>query len=297
MKQAMSTKETMGERVFNIINVSIMLFMMFIMVYPFWHIVMFSLSDQKFAATGGFFFWPRSLNWSTYEIVLANKNILSGFKISVLVTVCGTLAGVLLTAMLAYALSKKSIPGYTFFTLLIFFTMLFGGGMIPSFMLIHYLNLFNHVGALILPGMVSAWNFFIMRNFFTALPEGLEESARIDGASELRIFWQIVLPLSKAVLATIGLFLAVGYWNDFFSSVLYIVDKDKWSLQAVLRQLIGQTSSAMSQAGVDIQADVQVTSQSIIMASIIITTLPILCVYPFLQKYFVKGVLVGSVKG
>ncbi|UJF31783.1 carbohydrate ABC transporter permease [Paenibacillus hexagrammi] len=216
---------------------------------------------------------------------------------SIIVTATGSLLGMLMTAMMAYPLSKNMLRGKTFFTLMIFFTMLFGGGMIPNYILIKNLHLFNTLPALILPGLISAWNFFIMRNFFAALPESLEESARIDGATDIRIFFQIILPLSKAVLATIVLFMAVGYWNDFFSSVLYMVDKDKWSLQAVLRQIIGQTSSAMSQAGVDISTESEVSSQSIVMASIIVATTPILLVYPFLQKYFMKGVLVGSLKG
>lgn len=290
-------KKSKGEKIFNMLNIMLMIFLVFIMLYPFWHILMYSISDQKYAATGGFFFWPRHFNLDTYKFVFSNKSIYSGFKVSFIVTFVGTVLSVFFTATTAYPLSKKHLKGKTFFTFMIFFTMLFGGGLIPTFVLIKGLKLYNHLPALFLPGMISAWNFFIMRNFFAALPDSLEESAKIDGASDIQIFFKIVLPLSKAVLATVALFVAVGYWNDFFSSVIYIKDKDKWSLQAVLRQLIGQTSTAMSQAGVSVAEETAVSSQSFVMATIIIVTTPIVIIYPFLQKYFVKGVMVGSIKG
>lgn len=175
--------------------------------------------------------------------------------------------------------------------------MLFNGGMIPTYLVIKNLKLIDTLGALILPTALGAWNIFIMRNFFAGIPESLEESARIDGASDLRIFFTIILPLSKAVLATIALFISVQYWNDYFSTILYINSRNLWSLQAVLREIIMSTEQAMQRSGIAVTHSSTITTQGVISANIIIATVPILLVYPFAQKYFIKGVMIGSVKG
>lgn len=169
--------------------------------------------------------------------------------------------------------------------------------MIPSFLLIQTIGLMDNILALILPGLVSAYNCIIMKSFFLSIPESLEESARIDGATDLRIFFSIILPLSKATIATIALFTAVGYWNDYFSTVLYIRSVDKWALQAVLRNMLTNTQQAMQQAGVNVMAQTNTNAQTIKAGTIVISTVPILIVYPFVQKYFVKGVMIGGVKG
>lgn len=181
--------------------------------------------------------------------------------------------------------------------LLILFTMLFSGGMIPGYLLIKNMYLIDNRWSLILPGLISAYNVIIMRSFFSTIPESLEESARLDGANDVTIFWKIVLPLSKASIATIALFTAVGYWNDYFSSVLYINTKSRWALQAVLRYMLTNTNQAMQSAGVTVAASTNVTAATIKAASVVVATVPILCVYPFVQKYFVKGVMIGGVKG
>ncbi|MCM1026041.1 MAG: carbohydrate ABC transporter permease [bacterium] len=283
--------------VFDYIILLVLLLLSLIMLYPFWHELMYSFSDPVEAATGGMFLWPRGFNLKSYWSVLRNKSVWTGFKVSIIVTLTGTAAGLFLSAMLAYALSKKQMPGRNIMISMIFFTMLFGGGMIPNYLLIKELRLIDSYGALILPGLLSAWNIFILKNSFSGIPASLEESARIDGANDLTVFFRIVLPLSKAVLATIALFSAVGYWNDYFSTILYIVSKDHWSLQAVLREILSNAQSAMSSSGISVRAEEAISSETVKAATVMVATVPILMVYPFVQKYFIKGVMIGSVKG
>jgi putative aldouronate transport system permease protein len=292
-----STNKFSKSNAFDIFNIFFMIILIILMVYPFWHIVMYSISDVRLAMRGGLFLWPRGFSLETYRVVLKNPVVLSGFRVSVIVTVIGTAFATFFTATTAYPLSKKRMRGRTFFSLYVLFTMLFNGGMIPTYLLVKSLGLIDTLWALILPNAIHAWNIFVMRNFFATIPESLEESARIDGASDLLIFFKIILPLSKAVLATIGLFLAVGYWNDFFSTILYIQSRNKWALQAVLREIVTNTEMAMSRQGMSAVHRQTITTQSVIMANIVIVTVPIILVYPFVQKYFVKGVMIGSVKG
>lgn len=267
------------------------------MIYPFWHILMYSLSETHLAMNGGIFLWARGFTLDTYKTVLRNPSIFQSFKISVTVTTLGSLFATFFTATTAYPLAKKRFKARRILSFYILFTMLFNGGMIPTYLLVKSLGLLDTLAALILPRAIGAWNIFIMRNFFANIPESLEESAKIDGASDLLIFFKIILPLSKAVLATIGLFVAVGYWNDFMSTVLYIQSRSKWSLQAVLREILTTTEAALSRHGLTVTHTQYLTTQSVITANIVVTTVPILLVYPFLQKHFVKGVMIGSIKG
>ena len=283
--------------VFDCVIIVVLVLLSLIMLYPFWHELMYSFSDPVEAATGGMFLWPRGFNLKSYWSVLRNKSVWTGFRVSIIVTLIGTVSGVLFSAMLAYPLSKKEMPGRNLLVSMIFFTMLFSGGMIPNYLLIKELILSDRYGALILPGFLSAWNIFIMKNSFSGLPASLEESARIDGANDITIFFRIVMPLSKAVLATIALFTAVGYWNDYFSTVLYIISKDRWSLQAVLREILSNAQSAMSSTGISVRAEEAISSETVKAATVMVATVPILLVYPFVQKYFIKGVMIGSVKG
>lgn len=289
---------TRGEKIFEVINILFMCFLALIMVYPFWHVLMYSLTPPQYSGGGGMFFWPKGgFSLSSYNSVFKNPLLWTGLRTTVTVTVVTGAAGVFFTATTAYPLSKKRMHGRNFFMFIVFFTMLFGGGLVPGYLLVRDLGLLDSLWALILPGLLGAWNIIIMRNFFANIHESLEESARIDGASDLRIFFSIILPLSKAVLATIFLFIAVGKWNDYFSTILYIQDREKWMLQAVLREMINNTAAAMSRSGVSITDDMMLTPESIKTTTIIVATVPILIVYPFLQKYFVKGVMIGSVKG
>ncbi|WP_424768809.1 carbohydrate ABC transporter permease [Paenibacillus sp. sgz302251] len=288
---------TMGEKVFSVVNYLFFIVLILVMIYPFWYMIMGSLSDPVYVADGGFFLKPAGFSLSAYEAVLKNVSILTGFRVTLISTIGGTVIGTFLTATTAYAISKKRLRGRMFFAFLVLFTMMFNGGLIPSYLLIKELNMIDTYWALILPSAIGAWNIFVMQSFFRGIPDELEEAAKIDGASDLTVFFRIVLPLSKPVLATIGLFIAVWYWNDFFSSVLYVSEKDMWQLQMVLKDLISNTSNAIAQAGISISYQSEVNEFTIKMASIIISSIPILLVYPFLQKHFVKGALVGSVKG
>ncbi|WP_020619228.1 carbohydrate ABC transporter permease [Paenibacillus daejeonensis] len=288
---------TTGEKIFSFANYLFFIVLMLIMIYPFWYMLMGSLSDPLFIATGGFFLTPAGFSLSAYQAVLSNVSILTGFKVSIISTIGGTVIGTFFTATTAYALSKTRLRGRMFFSFVVLFTMLFSGGLVPTYLLIKELGMINTYWALILPAAMGAWNIFVMQSFFRNIPDELEEAAKIDGANDLTIFFRIVLPLSKAVLATIGLFIAVWYWNDFFSSVLYMTQKEMWQLQMVLKDLISNTSNAIAQAGISISYQSEVNEFTIKMASIIVSSIPILLVYPFLQKHFVKGALIGSVKG
>ncbi|WP_063847739.1 carbohydrate ABC transporter permease [Bacillus sp. FJAT-28004] len=286
-----------GERLFQFFNVGFMIVLIILMIYPFWYIFMSSLSDYKLAAGGGFFLLPAGFSLDAYKAVLQNVSILSGFKVTIITTLAGVILGTFFTATTAYAISKKRLRGRMLFSFLILFTMLFNGGMVPAYMLIKQMGMIDTYGALILPNLINAWNIFVMVSFFRGMSEEMEEAAKIDGANDLTVFFRIILPLSKAVLATIGLFIAVMYWNDYFSTVLYIYDKNMWQLQMVLRDLITNTSMAMKNTGLQIGFQANVSEFTVRMATIIVATTPILVVYPFLQKHFVKGVMIGSLKG
>ena len=290
-------KRGRSEVAFSVFNYIFFVILCIIMVYPFWHVVMMSLSSVEATAKGGVFLWPKGFNLDTYIKVFKDPSIWSGYFTTIIVTLAGTFLGTLFTATTAYPLSKKDLPFGKIMLFLVLFTMLFSGGMIPGYLLMKNLNLIDNRLSLVLPGLISAYNVIIMKSFFQSIPESLEESAKIDGATEVTIFWKIVLPLSKATVATIALFAAVGYWNDYFSTVLYINTKERWALQAVLRYMLTNTNQAMQSAGVTVAAATNVTAATIKAASVVVATVPILCVYPFVQKYFVKGVMIGGVKG
>ncbi|MCX7884498.1 MAG: carbohydrate ABC transporter permease [Caloramator sp.] len=295
----MAIKESKGERIFHVVNVILMIILMILMIYPFWYVIMYSLSKPELAMSGGAFLKPKGFTLDAYKMVFRNRSILYGLKTSLIVTIGGAGIGTLVSAMTAYPLSKKDMPGKKIFTYLFLFTMFFGGGLVPEYLLLKKLHMLDTYWALFLPGCISVWNILVIKNFYKGIPDSLEESAKIDGASDLTVFFKIILPLSKPILATIALFLAVGFWNDFFGSIVYIFDKDKWSLQAVLREIITNTQEAMTRQGITIRNEnsSNVSQKTLTMATIMVTTIPILVVYPFVQKYFVKGTMIGSVKG
>lgn len=288
---------TKGEKIFSVFNYVFITLLSLLMIYPFWYLFMASISDATLAATGGLFLKPAGFSTGAYQTILNNASFLTSFRTTVIVTATGTLLGTFFTATTAYAISKRRMQGAVVISFLILLTMLFNGGMVPNYILIKNLGMMNTLWALILPGTISAFNVFVMRSFFRGIPEALEEAATIDGANDLKIFFQVVLPLSKPVLATISLFIAVMYWNDFFSTVLYITDKSKWQLQAMLRDMISNTTQMMQGSGATIGYQQNVSGFTVRMASIIVATIPILIVYPFLQKHFTKGAMIGSIKG
>lgn len=290
-------KATWGEKVFSICNYIFITLLSVLMIYPFWYLFMASISDATLATGGGLFLLPSGFSVGAYETIFNNASFMTSFRTTSIVTLTGTCLGTLLTATTAYAISKNRLAGARAVSLLILLTMLFNGGMVPNYLLVKNLGIMDSLWALILPGALSAFNIFVMRSFFKGIPEALEEAATIDGANDLKIFFQIILPLSKPVIATISLFIAVMYWNDFFSTVLYISDKDKWQLQAMLRDMISNTSQVMQSSGATIGYQQNASGFTVRMASIVVATVPILIVYPFLQKHFTKGAMIGSIKG
>ena len=293
-------KTSTGEKIFTVFNYAFFTLLCLVMLYPFWHVIMLSFSSLEASMKGGIFLWPKGFNLDTYKSVFKNPNIYTGFRTTIIVTIAGTALGTLLTAMTAYPLSKSRLRGGKVLMTLVLFTMIFSAGMIPSFLLIQNIGLMDNILALILPGLVSAYNCIIMKSFFLSIPESLEESARIDGATDLRIFFSIILPLSKATIATIALFTAVGYWNDYFSALIYLKDEAMQPLQLYLRNVLSAQATSSSLSGMLDATDYisnYVNSERIKYVLIVVSTLPIVVVYPFIQKYFVKGVMLGSVKG
>lgn len=285
-------KKTTG---FDILNVCILLLVAVLTLYPFLYMIFISLSSSIHVLRNEVWLWPKGFTLEYYRTVAANPQIITGYKNTVIYTVVGTLLSLFITAMGGYALAKKELFGRKFFTMAIVFTMLFNGGMIPTFLVVKELGIMNTLWAMVLPGLVATWNLIIMRTFFQGLPHELEESGKMDGLNDIGIFMRIIVPLSKPVMATIALFYAVGLWNNFFYALLYLRDIDLYPLTVVLRNIVltGQYSNDTANGG---GGDV-IIDESLKFATIIYSTLPILMVYPFLQKYFVKGVMIGSVKG
>lgn len=289
-----------GESLFQLINMVVMtLFMMIIMV-PILTVIMTSfVSEAEVARRGSFIIIPEEFDFSAYELLWESSgNIIRAYGNTLFRVSVGTFLNLFFTITLAYGLSKRDLKGRNVLTGFIFFTMLFTGGMIPTFMTVKALGLMDSRWAMVLPCLVNTWNLFVMRNFFYGIPDSLEEAAVLDGANQVQILTRIVLPLSKASIATIGLFYAVHHWNSWFDAMLYINKTSLLPMQNILRNIITSSSSLGDLSSEAYNAmDVLPPTQSLRAAAIIVTTLPIVAVYPFIQKYFVKGVMVGSVKG
>jgi len=291
-------RESFGKRLGHFsLNVG-MLLVSIVTLYPFWHVLMYSLSDPKLAMGGGLFLWMKGFSLTSYELLLQSKGIYTAYGNSIFRLVIGTAINVLLTAMLAYPLSIRRFVGRYTITLLIFFTMLFSGGMIPTYLIVKELGLIDSIWSLIIPGALSAWNLIILKNYFQSLPAELEESANIDGAAPIRILFSIILPVSGPVIAAIALFYGVAHWNSFFDAILYINSDAKQVLQVFLRTMLQSSSLQQVQGSENLASSIGlVTEESVKMATVVVSVIPMLIVYPFLQKYYVKGVMVGSIKG
>lgn len=286
---------SVGEKIFTVMNYIIFILLGISAIFPFINLIAKSLSSEAAVVAGMVSIYPIDWQWGTYKYVASNAMFLRAFTISVTVTAVGSLISLCMTTLAAYPLSKTRLRGRKFFILIFLFTMLFSGGLIPTYLLMHKLHLIDKLPVLFLPYMINVYNMLIVKNYFESLPESLEESAKMDGASNMTILIRIMLPLSMPVLATIGLFYAVTFWNDYFTSLIYINSADLKPLQLYLKELFVSSTDTFMRTNID--ASLNVSPQSIQAASIILATLPIVIVYPFLQKYFVKGVLVGSVKG
>ncbi|MFD0616054.1 carbohydrate ABC transporter permease [Paenibacillus sp. GCM10027629] len=288
-------KSSTGEKVFTVFNYCVFILIGITTLVPFINLLAKSLSSEDAVVSGRVGLFPVGIQFDTYKYVLQDSLFLTSLKTSVLLTVIGTGLSLIMTTMTAYPLSKVRLRGRKWLLLMFVFTMLFSGGLIPTYLLMHNLNLVNTFAVLFLPAMVNVFNMLIIKNYFEGLPDSLEESGKLDGAGNIRILIHIMLPLSLPVLATIALFFAVAFWNDYFTAMIYITDPELKPLQLYLKELIVSSSGDFLKNNVDLA--INMTPQSIQASSILLATIPILLVYPFLQKYFVKGVLVGSVKG
>ncbi|QNK58187.1 MULTISPECIES: carbohydrate ABC transporter permease [Paenibacillus] len=264
-------------------------------LFPFINIIATSFSSSRAINAGEVFMWPIEFNLDAYNNLIRDGQLIVAMKNTVIITVVGTALNMLFTIMAAYPLSKARLKGKNVMLMAILFTMLFSGGLIPNFLLVNTLGLVNSYWALWLPALISAYNMFVMKSFLEGLPEELEESAAIDGASEFTILWRIILPLSKPVIAALTLFYAVGWWNSYMNVLIYIRSTDKLSLMVKLYQMIDLVSTELLRGEGVLQA--VITPESIRAAAVVFAIVPILCVYPFLQKHFIKGVLLGSIKG
>ncbi|WP_438446104.1 carbohydrate ABC transporter permease [Gorillibacterium sp. sgz5001074] len=288
-----------SDRVFDIGLYVLMILVGIVTLYPFLNVLAISLNDSVDTVRGGITVYPREFTLKNYEKIFEFKGLLTGFRNSVIRTVLGSVLGVLSASMVAYALSRREFQARRFFSFLFALTMYFSGGLIPAYMLIRNLHLMGTFWVYIIPGIMSVWNVFIIRSYIDGLPYALQESAKIDGANDWTIFWRVVLPLCQPVLATVALFVAVGHWNSWFDTYLYNHSKpNNTTLQYELMKVIQSTQSGNDNYR-DPNAQQSLSSvspESIKMAITIVVTVPILAVYPFLQKYFVKGMTLGAVK-
>ncbi|MBT2657128.1 carbohydrate ABC transporter permease [Bacillus sp. ISL-18] len=288
-------KETIQSKIFKVINVIILLFVVYVTLFPFLNVVAQSFSGQAEINAGKVTLIPKGFNLTTYQTILHDKTFWTSYRNTIIYTVLGTLISMVMTTMFAYVLSKKRLMGRKFFTSMAIFTMFFNGGLIPNYILIKNLGWTNTIWAIVIPGAISIFNMLIMKSFFEAMPEELEEAAAIDGSSTYGTFLKIILPLSKPILATMVLFYAVGSWNSWFGAFLYLDNSNMFPVTLYLRNLLAGATSGQS-AGATSADDLQQIGANIKAVTMVLTVLPILMVYPFVQKYFVSGIMLGSVK-
>lgn len=286
----MKIKESWGSRLFDACNAVLMVMLAAAMLYPMIFVLSASISDNAKVVSGQVLLWPKSLSLAAYERLVFNSDLWISYWNTIRYTTVHTALTLMATAAMAYPLAKKWLPGRRYVLLMAAFTMLFSGGMIPTFLVVQRLGLLDTIWAIVLPSLISTWHLFIMRTFFEALPEELEDAATIDGCGTLQVLIRIVLPLSLPVLVTIGLYTAVNQWNAFFDALIYLNDRSMYPLQLMLRNILI--------AGSNIQGEGDTSyMETMKYAMIIIATLPILCVYPFVQKYFIQGSMIGGIKG
>ncbi len=290
------------DRVVSVVTYTIVIALCLLILLPCLNVLALSFNDGKDAARGGVYFWPRAFTLDNYREVFNDGSIISAYKITIARTLLGTFLSLAVTCFAAFALNQRELPGRKFLIFAITFTMLFGGGTIPTYIQYNELGLLDTFWVYIVPSLVSVTYLMMVRSYFDGLPYTLQEAARLDGCGYFSILFRIMLPLSKPVLAVIGLYTAVNHWNDWFAGAFYMTSDKLWPVQTVLQQMLSRAMSASSQQTENITAAIAasqstVTSDALKMAAVVITTAPILCVYPFVQKYFAKGTLIGAIKG
>lgn len=268
-------------------------FMGLITLYPFWDCLVVSLSPLRDYLMYKVHLYPRTISFDAYAYIFGMKELWKSYGVTIYITVIGTFINILLTAVTGYVLSKSHLKGQRVIMVLIVFTMMFSGGLIPTYIVVKSLGLMNTLWSLIIPNAIWTYNLIIMKSFFENIPASVEESAKIDGSNDIGILFKIVIPISMPAIATISLFYAVGHWNQFFLAVMYITDRNKWPLQLFLMAMLYENEASYSGGG----DNPFLLGMPIKMASIMVAVLPVLCIYPFFQKYFVKGIMLGAVKG
>jgi putative aldouronate transport system permease protein len=293
----MPRDRSIGSRLFDIMNYLLLAVIALVMILPFLHVVAGSFTTAEEMAARQFVVFPTVFSLNAYQYIFSTNTILRSLAVSIGVTTVGTLISMLLTALMAYGLTRRDLDGRKVIMFMVVFTMLFHGGMIPTFIIVKNMGLIDSYFSLIIPTAINAFNLIIMRNFFQNIPDGLEESAKMDGCSDWGILFRIVLPLSMPAIATISLFYAVTYWNTYLSAILYLNDNAKWPVQIILRQIVILASGLSADSSGFDDGYAAPPEQTIKMAVIVVATIPVLLVYPFLQKHFAKGALLGSIKG
>jgi len=288
-------KVSKGRMVFQIINYILLFLIMLVTLYPVLHVLAASVSGYQYLAQGKVTIFPIGFNLRAYYRVVHFPMIWRSYLNTVIYTVLGTTINLVMTAMAAYPISRPKFYGQRFMSLVIVFAMLFSAGTIPTFLLVTNLGMYDTIWSIVIPGAVSSFNVILLKNFFGQIPNELQESASLDGASQMTVLFKIFIPLSKPGLMTVGLFYAVGHWNSYFSAMLYLQRRELYPLQIILRDIV--INSNMSEFAIDVANSVDQIGESIKYATIMFATLPIMFVYPFVQKYFVKGIMIGSVKG
>lgn len=296
----MKIKRSKDDLIFDIVNTTLLVLILLAILYPLYFIVIASFSDPLEVLSGNVIFFPKKVSLEAYKMVFRDSSILTGYGNTIKYTLLGTGINIVMTVLAAYPLSRKDLKGRKFFTMLLAITMFFSGGLIPSYLLMsNTLHLLDTIWAMVLPGAVSVWNVVIVRTYFqTSIPAELSEAAMVDGCSDFKLLLRVVLPLSMPVLAVMVLFYGVAHWNAFFNALIYLNDKALYPLQLILRSILVQnTMSEEMMAEVDSLANRQIMAETIKYALIVVASVPIIAVYPFLQKYFVKGIMVGAIKG
>lgn len=281
---------------FDIVNSLMLVLIGTVMVIPFLYIFAVSFSSLHEYMSSDLLLWPNEWVLDSYRYIFASKSFIRSLGLTIFITVIGTLVNLMFTSAMAYGLTRK-LPGQSFMLFLVLFTVLFSAGMIPTYMIVKETGLLDSLWALIIPSAIAPFNLIVMRQFFLGIPEELNEAAYIDGANELNTFFMVILPLSKPALATFCLFYAVGHWNNYFAGILYLNDPTLWPIQVILRQIVLLNDPMNSLGSVTMMMENPPPPETIQMAATLVATLPILIVYPFLQKHFAKGVMIGSVKG
>ena len=290
-------KESAGDRVFQGIILFFSVLLILVVAYPLYFTVIASFSKPEDVLLGRVIFWPKNISFESYQMVIAESSIWMGYGNTILYTVLGTLINLALTTMIAYPLSCRETPGRGILTFVASFTMLFSGGLIPTYLLVRQLGMYNTIWAMLLPSGITTYNMLVMKNFFqSSIPAELKEAACLDGCSDMQTLFLVVLPLSGSIIAVMVLFYAVAHWNEYFSALIYLKDRFRMPLQVILREILLQNQELAQGDGTGLY-EKMMAAETMKYAIIIIASVPVICLYPFVQKHFVKGVMVGAIKG